>query len=121
MDPVFEALLFLLRKAHASGNHPDGEAEKLIAAVEAEYSFLKSHGVLDSPLPAEGRFMKLYPCGCSAGPGPADMPDYCSEHGSAEDPTGCVTLTAPMKPIVMDPNGHVGKEAEQSSQAAPEE
>lgn len=29
------------------------------------------------------RFIKIYPCGCKAGPGPENMPDYCPEHGEA--------------------------------------
>ncbi len=30
--------------------------------------------------PADDRVVKLYSCGCSAGPGPVNMPDYCPEH-----------------------------------------
>ena len=39
--------------------------------------------------------VKHYPCGCSAGPGPADMPDYCPEHGTADDTSGCVVQAVP--------------------------
>jgi hypothetical protein len=35
-------------------------------------------------------FIKKYPCGCHAGPGPANLPDYCPDHGNPEDISGCV-------------------------------
>lgn len=41
--------------------------------------------------PPKTGFFKYYPCRCKAGPGPRNMPDYCSEHGSADKTDGCVT------------------------------
>ena len=49
----------------------------------------ETRGLPGDPL----RFMKLYPCGCTAGPGPADMPDYCAEHGNPEKPEA-ITVSA---------------------------
>ena len=46
-----------------------------------------------APIPDDGqRYMKLYPCGCKAGPGPKDMPDYCGEHGNYAETDDAVTI-----------------------------
>ncbi len=38
------------------------------------------------------RFIKIYPCGCQAGPGPASMPNYCPDHGWLTDKAECETI-----------------------------
>jgi hypothetical protein len=36
-----------------------------------------------APKASEVQYIKIYPCGCKAGPGPENLPDYCPEHGTA--------------------------------------
>lgn len=38
MHPIVRAVLFLLERTHRSGNSPEGEAEQLIADINAEFN-----------------------------------------------------------------------------------
>ena len=49
--------------------------DKIMAAARAE-------------ILQEAHFIKIYPCGCKAGPGPLDMPDYCPDHGEFKGEAG---------------------------------
>ena len=105
MHPVVNAVLWLLHQAHHSGNHPDGEAQKHIDEIQAYYA-------PNEPAPEVGRFLKLYPCGCTAGPGPADMPDYCPQHGTQEDAYDCQTVLAEENSNAVETQGSKSEDAQ---------
>lgn len=66
-------------------------------------AFTQGYTLIVNPPPPAPRFMKVYGCGCTAGPGPSNMPDYCSEHGNPEDTSECRTVEIPNVPAPQAP------------------